>query len=86
MSWTSYSSFGGRAKKYRGKKSKKSGKKKYYSDSDSDSRSENEPKEDVIKIQVKLKRGEDLVTILLALWIATPVKVEGDLKGKGKLL
>lgn len=85
MTWTSDSSYGGRARKYKGKKAKKSGKKKYTSDSDSDSRSESESKEDIIKIQVKLKRGDDLVTVLLALWIATPA-AEGDVKGKGKML
>lgn len=45
-----------------------------------DSESEDSDKEDVIKIKVALKRGEDVVDILLDLWTS----VGGNGKGKGK--
>jgi len=50
-------------------------KKSYGSDSDWDSESE---AEDVIKVKVEMKRGDDVVKKLLDLW--TP---QNEIKGKG---
>ena len=76
--WSSDSSVGNvrrTLRRYRAKKLKKSNKAKYYYDSDSDSDEE----EDVIAVKLQLKRGDDVVKVLLDRW--TP---EVESKGKGK--
>jgi hypothetical protein len=78
--WSSDSSVGQvrrRLRRYKAKKAKKSGRKKFHSESDSESEAE---EEDVIKVDVDLKRGDDLVAVLLALWTVAPGK------GKGKMI
>jgi hypothetical protein len=65
-----------RLRKYRAKKVKKSTKGKYCLDSDSESDGE---EEDVIAIKLQLKRGDDIVQVLLDKWTA---EVEGNGKGK----
>ena len=77
-SWSSDSSVGQvrrRLRRHREKKTKQS-LRRFDSDSDSDSDAE---EQDVIAIKLRLKRGDDIVKILLDKWTA---EVEG--KGKGK--
>jgi hypothetical protein len=79
--WSTGSSVGvvrRKLRKYKAKKINRSrkGKKIYNSDSDSDFESE---VEDVIKVKVEMKRGDDVVKKLLELW--TP---QNEFKGKGK--
>jgi len=73
--WSSDSSVGNvrrRLRKYKAKKERKAN--KYYVGSDSES----EDEEDVIKIEVVLKRGDDVVKRLLEMWTV-------DGKGKSKV-
>lgn len=67
-----------RLRKYRAKKARKNGKgRRFYNDSDSDS--DDSEDEDVIAVKVSLKRGDDVVKVLLGRW--TP---DGEVVGKGK--
>ena len=81
--WSSDSSIGNvrrRLRYYKAKKVTKAARKRYY---DSDSGSDGEEQEDVIKIDIKLKRGDDVVKKLLDIWTVEP-GVEG--KGKGRIV
>lgn len=82
--WDSDSSVGNvrrHLRKYRAKKRRSVARKKCYSDTDSDSEAEEE--DDIIKVHVILKRGDDIVNKLLELWTAEPELKNG--KGKGKM-
>lgn len=67
---SSLSSVRGHPGRHRSRMAKKGRRRCYHTDTES----ENE--EDVIKVDVKLKRGDDLVSVLLALWTVAPVKGE----------
>lgn len=76
--WSSDSSVGNvrrRLRRYRAKKVKKNNKVKYCFDSDSDS--DDSEEEDIITVKVQLKKGDDIVKVLLDRW--TP-----EVEGKGK--
>jgi hypothetical protein len=78
--WSSDSSVGAvrrRLRRYKTRKASRSGRKKFRSVSDTEIEAE---EEDVIKVDVDLKRGDDLVAVLLALWTVAP----GN--GKGKMI
>jgi hypothetical protein len=68
-----------RLRRNKARKARKSFRGKYSFDSDYDSESEDGEDEDIIAINLQLKRGDDIVKILLDRW--TP---EVDGKGKGK--
>jgi hypothetical protein len=79
-SWSSDSSVGNvrrRPRRYKARKARGKGK-RLYNDSDSDLPSDSED-DDIIKVDLELKRGEDVVKALLELWTSDP-----GVNGKGK--